>query len=67
MEMMSQPDFERDRTDDFIRESIVKCQSEKNLLDQSMANSLDVRLKEKMFSFDDEYWLYISELAFNKN
>ena len=53
--MLKGPEFDSNRSDVIIRESIMKCQNEKSMLDKSMANSLDVRLKEKMYAFDDDY------------
>ena len=55
--MFEEPDFNHSQKDQIIRESIKKVKREKEVLAKQMEKSLDVRLKEKMYAFDDEYWV----------
>ena len=54
-EMFSAEDFDKSKSDVIIRERIKLCKEEKRQLDAKMADSLEVKLKEKMYAFDDEY------------
>ena len=54
--MFSAEDFDKSKSDVIIRERIKLCKEEKRQLDAKMADSLEVKLKEKMYAFDDEYW-----------
>ena len=53
--MFSAEDFDKSKSDVIIRERIKLCKEEKRQLDAKMADSLEVKLKEKMYAFDDEY------------
>ena len=54
--MFASKDFDNSKSDVIIREKIMQYKEEKKLLEAKMADSLEVKLKEKMYAFDDEYW-----------